>query len=78
MGTSQMPSDRHLEQLLHGPLERLACLGSNGASDGETALYLHGARTLRLLIDRLTQVHSSHALLWGLKLFKHLSGQVYN
>ena len=77
MGVSQRPSDKHLEQLLDGPLEGLACVGSNTASDGGTALYLHGARTLRLLLDRVTQVHRPHTLIWGHNLFKHRSDQVY-
>ena len=75
MGTPQRPSDKHLEQLLDGPLEGLACLGSNTASDGEKPLHLHRARALRLLIDRVTQVHPPHPLGRVCDLFEHVFGK---
>ena len=75
MGTPQRSSDKYLEQLLDGPLEGLACLSSNTASDSGKPLYLHTARTLRLLIDRMTQVHPPHHLGRGRNLFEHVSGK---
>ena len=75
MGIPQRPSDKHLEQLLDGPLEGLACLGGNTASDGGKPLYLHTARILCLLINRVTQVHPPHPLGRACDHFEHVSGK---
>lgn len=50
-----MSVDKQLEQLLAGPLEGLASFSSSTTAEGQP--HLHSARLLRLLLDRLHQVH---------------------